>query len=330
MTYENEGSLASGIFNVSKESFGTKALEVFKFQRQYNNVYRRYCNSINFQADSLKDLVSLPFLPIVFFKTHEVIAFNGSPEKIFTSSGTTGMTTSKNMVKEISVYEQSFITCFRKFYGDPNEYAFLCLLPSYLEREGSSLVYMAAQLVELSANEDSGFFLEAKGQLTEIVQRRERERKKTILLGVTYALLDFAMQMPIILKHTIVMETGGMKGRRQELTRAEVHDQLKKSFKIERVHSEYGMTELLSQAYAKSDGVFECPLWMKVFVRSEDDPFDIREEGVGLLCIIDLANVYSCSFVETADVGKVYQDGSFEVLGRMDNSDIRGCSLLSV
>ncbi len=330
MTYENEGSLASNIFNVSTESFGTKALEIFNFQRQYNSVYQQYCNSINFQTESLKSLASLPFLPISFFKTHEVVAFNGYPEKIFTSSGTTGMITSRHIIKEISLYEQSFTRCFRQFYGEPDQYAFLCLLPSYLEREDSSLVYMAEQLIKLSAKEDSGFFLQAQGRLTEILQRRERDGKKTILLGVTYALLDFALQMHMPLKHTIVMETGGMKGRRQELTRSEVHEQLKNAFEVEVIHSEYGMTELLSPAYAKSNGIFVSPPWMKVFVRSEDDPFDTREEGTGLLCIIDLANVYSCSFIETADMGRVYPGGHFEVLGRMDNSDIRGCSLLAI
>ncbi len=331
MIYEIDGDLRAGIFNVSKQSFDPLALEIFYFQQERNKIYNQYCNSIHVKGSSVEKVTNIPFLPVSFFRTYDVISFERTiPAKVFTSSGTTGMTSSRHLVKDIMLYEQSFITGFQLFYNNPSEYAILCLLPSYLEREGSSLIYMATRLVELSGNEDSGFFLHAEGKLVEILKRREKEGKRTILLGVTYALLDFAMQMSLPLKYTIVMETGGMKGRRQELTRAEVHQQLKKAFEIEAVHSEYGMTELLSQAYAKKDGIFEPPPWMKVFVRSQDDPFEISHEGVGLLCIIDLANIYSCSFIETADVGRLYTDGRFEVLGRLDNSDIRGCSLLTL
>ena len=316
------------IFNVTKESFSKTAIQIFNYQWQHNTIYRQYCDQLRVIPERIIRVEQIPFLPISFFKTHPVVAFEGQVEKIFTSSGTTGVTTSRHFVKSLDIYEQSFINCFKQFYGDPSAYAFLCLLPSYLEREGSSLIYMAEHLINLSVNSDSGFFLQATGKLTDILLQRERERQPTFILGVTYALLDFAEELKLQLEHTIIMETGGMKGRREELTRAQVHEALTAAFGVTAIHSEYGMTELLSQAYSKGNGLFKCPPWMQVLIREEDDPFSIKSSGAGLLCIIDLANMYSCSFIETADVGKVYEDGSFEVLGRMDNSDIRGCSLL--
>jgi len=354
-----------GIFNVNMGDFVAYAGNIFSYQYQNNAVYRKYCdlrgvhcpflgftNRANDdvgerenEGENFKSQTSpllgdqrgasnpkpeIPFLPISFFKTHRITSFTGEAEKVFTSSGTTGAETSRHYVPDLKLYEESFTRGFRHYYGDPAQYAFLCLLPSYLEREGSSLIYMAQRLIELSGQADSGFFLQAGGKLIETLARREREGLKTILLGVSFALLDFAENHPMALQHTIIMETGGMKGRRRELTRAELHSILQAAFGVAFIHSEYGMTELMSQAYSKGDGRYQCPPWMRVYVRDEDDPFSIHTQGAGLLCIADLANVYSCSFIETADVGRVFADGSFEVLGRMDNSDIRGCSLLVV
>jgi phenylacetate-coenzyme A ligase PaaK-like adenylate-forming protein len=275
-------------------------------------------------------LTSIPFLPISFFKTHKVISGNRKIEKIFSSSGTTGNTVSQHLVCDISLYETSFLSAFTMFYGCPSDYAILCLLPAYLEREGSSLIYMAEKLVSLSGQPESGFFLKTKGELLDRLLARELSGKKTLLLGVSFALLDFAEENPMVLNHTILMETGGMKGRKTEMTRMALHQKLEDAFGVPSIHSEYGMTELLSQAYSVCGGRYVCPPWMRVFVREEDDPFVVKDCGAGIICVMDLANVYSCAFIETADVGRIHPDGSFEVLGRMDNSDIRGCSLLVV
>jgi phenylacetate-coenzyme A ligase PaaK-like adenylate-forming protein len=314
------------IINITNGDFENLCQRIFLYQINNNPLYREYVG----KRQSAGSLLYIPFLPISFFKTHQVITGSRPQEKIFTSSGTTGTATSRHLVCELGLYERSFSTCFRKFYGNPGDYAILCLLPAYMEREGSSLIYMAEKLVEQSHNPDSGFFLRSEGKLTETLKRREGDGKKSLLLGVSFALLDFAENNPIPLHHTIVMETGGMKGRRTEITRMEMHHILKGAFGLDAIHSEYGMTELLSQAYSKGEGLYHCPPWMRVLVREEDDPFSVKDTGAGILCIIDLANIYSCSFIETADVGRVYEDGSFEVLGRIDNSDIRGCSLLVV
>ncbi len=325
------------IFNVKSEDFVVFAEKVFCFQYQFNKVYRKFTqlrSSLDhFGADNEPLTESdyptrIPFLPISFFKTHPIMVDGETHEIVFSSSGTSGMAVSRHFVQNLSLYEESFIRGFLEAYGSPTDYAFLCLLPSYLERKGSSLIYMAQKLIDLSKDPDSGFFLESKGKLTEVLVKRELSAKKTILLGVSFALLDFALENPIELKHTIVIETGGMKGRRKEVTRSELHGVLKAAFKVSSIHSEYGMTEILSQAYSKGEGIYYCPPWMRVLVREEDDPFSVKEEGSGILCIIDLANLYSCSFIETADAGCVFPDGSFEVLGRIDHSDIRGCSLL--
>jgi hypothetical protein len=233
-------------------------------------------------------------------------------------------------VKEVSLYRRSFLKAFTLFYGNVKDYCVLGLLPSYLERQHSSLVMMVDELIKLSGHPASGFYLDEHAKLSQTLQQLESKQQKTLLIGVTFGLLDFAAAFPQKLNHTIVMETGGMKGRRKELTRAEVHQQLKEALGVQKIHSEYGMTELLSQAYSNGDGRFLCPPWMKVLVRDEEDPLSIQETGRGILQVIDLANRYSCSFIATEDIGMVYQDGSFEVWGRMDNSDIRGCSLLVV
>jgi hypothetical protein len=272
----------------------------------------------------------IPFLPISFFKTQEVVCGRFEPQAVFESSGTTQTTNSRHFVKDISLYKKSFLHCFELFYGPVKDWCILALLPAYLERKNSSLVMMADVLIGLSENKYSGFYLYNHEELFQVLEKLEKAGQKTLLLGVTFALLDFAEKYSLPLNHTIIMETGGMKGRREELTREQVHSIIKKSFSVSNVHSEYGMTELLSQAYSKADGVFNCPPWMKIVLRDEDDPFAISGSGTGVINIIDLANIYSCSFIASDDAGRLHADGSFEVLGRLDHSDIRGCSLLTV
>ncbi|HSK13719.1 MAG TPA: hypothetical protein VK907_10920 [Phnomibacter sp.] len=341
----SNGFTEAPIFNVNDGDLLARAKQIFSFQYQNNEVYRAFCDQYR-GAHQIKTLLNasdephadrwgpwiarVPFLPISFFKTHRVVSYRGEAEKIFTSSGTTGLQNSRHYVKSLKWYEAGFVKGFTHFYGDPAQYAFICLLPSYLEREGSSLIYMAQRLIALSRSEDSGFYLKAGDQMADLLAKLDRSGKKTILLGVSFALLDFAENNPIGLSDTFVMETGGMKGRREEITRMELHDELKRAFGLSAIHSEYGMTELMSQAYSPGGGRFRCPPWMRVLVRDEDDPALVHLTGTGLLCIIDLANVWSCAFLETQDLGRVHPDGSFEVLGRLDHSDIRGCSLLSV
>lgn len=272
----------------------------------------------------------IPFLPISFFKTHKVATTDFKPEIIFESSGTTGSNTSNHLVKDMSLYRQSFIKGFELFYGNPSKWCILGLLPGYLERKNSSLIAMVEDLIKKSGNRNSGFYLHDHEKLYQTLAHNEIIGQPTLLIGVTYALLDFAENHPMKLQNTIVMETGGMKGKREEITREEVHAFLKNKLGLKTIHSEYGMTELLSQAYG-IDGKLHCPSWMKVLLRDETDPFSILESphsATGVINIMDLANLYSCSFIATQDVGKANADGSFEVLGRMDNSDIRGCSLM--
>jgi hypothetical protein len=318
------------ILRTNGNDFFTKALRLFQFQYQNNTVYNRWTDMVKTTVENISSITTIPFLPISFFKTHQVTTTVFQPEIIFTSSGTTKDATSQHFVAYKQWYEQSFTAAFKLFYGNPTDCAIIGLLPSYLERTGSSLVYMTEQLITQSKDVDSGLYLYDFEKLSQLLLQRETAGKQTWLIGVTYALIDFAERFPMPLKHTTLVETGGMKGKKKELTRPEVQGFLKNAFAVEHVHSEYGMTELLSQAYAKTDGIFTCPPWMKVLVRDEDDPLAIHETGAGALCIIDLANAYSCSFIATDDIGKVYPDGSFEVLGRLDNSDIRGCSLLAL
>jgi len=318
------------IFNVAEGDFLALAQKVFDHQRANNPVYGHYVQALGNANGPFASVAALPFLPVSLFKSHPIRTFDGEPQKVFTSSATTGMGVSTHAVKDVGLYESAFLRGFQRVYGAPSQYAFLCLLPSYLERQGSALIYMAQGLAAASGSPDSGFFLSAKGQLVQTLQRREAAGLSTILLGVTFALLDFAEAYPMPLQHTIVIETGGMKGRKAEITRQEVHEQLKHAFGLAAVHAEYGMTEMLSQAYALGDGLFKCPPWLRVLVRPQDDPFQVQTSGAGLLCVADLANVHSCAFIETADLGRVFEDGSFEVLGRVDNSDVRGCSLLAL
>jgi len=318
------------IFNGLPHNFQTRALELFKSQYSGNTLYRRFADSFQANPDSVKELTQIPFLPASFFKTDAVKTGEFEPEMIFESSGTTGVQPARHFVKQISLYRESFVKGFDFFYGDPGNYCILGLLPSYLERSGSSLVWMVDELIRLSGHSESGFYLFDFEKLYHILEKLEKDRQRTLVIGVGFALMDFAEKYSMQLSHTIIMETGGMKGRREEITRLEMHDMLKRKLGLSHIHSEYGMTELLSQAYSAGEGVYKPVPWMKVLIRDEDDPLRIRESGEGLLNIIDLANRSSCAFIATDDVAKIYGDGSFEVLGRMDNSDIRGCSLLVV
>lgn len=317
------------VFSIKSEmEFRQLALDIFRWQAAENPVYRNFTTGLGINPSSVKDIEGIPFLPISFFKTHKVITGKGEAEEIFTSSGTTGMVQSRHYVTDVDIYRTSFRKGFELFYGDVSEYTLLALLPSYLEREGSSLVYMADDLVKKSA-EGSGFYLNNKSELVDQLGTLEAQDKKTLLLGVTYALLDLAEEHPMKLENTIIMETGGMKGRRKEMIREEVHEILCTAFGVKAIHSEYGMTELLSQGYSKGDGIFYCPPWMKIMMRDTDDPLSVIGKGrTGGINVIDLANIHSCCFIATQDLGKVYEDDSFEVLGRFDNSDIRGCNLM--
>jgi len=322
------------IFSVTESGFSQLALDIFHFQYEANSVYNSYVNALGKTPSDVDEIEKIPFLPISFFKTDEIKTGKFNAEVIFKSSGTTQTINSQHHVKDASIYTKSFTTAFKKIYGEPQEWSVLGLLPSYLEKGNSSLVYMVDDLIKQSRHPQSGFYLYDLDKLKETLLSLEKSNQKSLLIGVTYALLDFAEKFPVTLKNTIIMETGGMKGRREELTRIEVHDQLKKAFGKTEIHSEYGMTELLSQAYAKKEGRFEFPPWMKVLIRDDEDPLTVQHSASGVLSgainIIDLANVYSCSFIATDDVGKLYPDKSFEVLGRMDGSDLRGCSLLTV
>lgn len=321
------------IFSADK-NFTEKAIALFRFQYEHNALYQRFVDSLNCKADAINTIEKIPFLPISFFKTHTVSTTDFSPVVVFESSGTTGSVNSKHLVKNVSLYEESFRKGFEQFYGPIKDYCILGLLPSYLERKGSSLVYMVEKMMQISTHPLNGFHLYDFKNLADKLLQLQAENQKTLLIGVTYALLDFAEAFPMPLENVLIMETGGMKGRKKELLREEVHQILKHAFSLTEIHSEYGMTELLSQAYAKSGGRFKTPNWMKIVLREEDDPFRIithtDKPVTGAINVIDLANMYSCSFIETQDVGRLHADGSFEVLGRMDNSDIRGCSLMAV
>ena len=322
------------IFSITESGFSQLALDIFHFQYEANSVYNSYVNALGKTPSDVDEIEKIPFLTISFFKTDEIKTGKFNAEVIFKSSGTTQTINSQHHVKDASIYTKSFTTAFKKIYGEPQEWSVLGLLPSYLEKGNSSLVYMVDNLIKQSQHPESGFYLYELERLKETLFLLERANQRALLIGVTYALLDLAEKFPMQLINTIIMETGGMKGRREELTRIEVHDQLKKAFGKTEIHSEYGMTELLSQAYAKKEGRFEFPPWMKVLIRDDEDPLTVQHSASGVvsgaLNIIDLANVYSCSFIATDDVGKLYPDKSFEVLGRMDGSDLRGCSLLTV
>lgn len=317
------------IFRVEKKSFDELAIAIFHHQYKHTAVYRRFVDALNVDPSSVSTLTDIPFLPIQFFKSYQVVSDRyDSFAQVFESSGTTGQVPSKHIVQDIQLYEESFITYFEEIYGDVRNLVILGLLPSYLERGQSSLVYMVDALIKRSEFKESGFYLHNHADLFEVLTQLEAKKQPCILIGVTYALLDFAEQYSLNLKHTKVMETGGMKGRREELIRDEVHTILKDAFQLNEIHSEYGMTELLSQAYAVKDGCFKPAPWMKVLIRDINDPFQLEKKGRGVLNIIDLANLNSCSFIATDDIGELNEDGSFYVFGRLDLSELRGCSLM--
>lgn len=318
------------IFSVQERDFESLALEIFKFQFDNNPVYRAYTEALHINPSTITSLEQVPFLPIGFFKSHPIQTTFFQPEAFFESSGTTGTTNSRHMVKDLSLYEESFLKGFELFNGPVKDWCIIGLLPSYLERKNSSLVYMARKLIQMSQHPENGFYLDEYEKLFSLLKESEKRQQKTLLIGVTFALLDFAEKFSLPLKYTTIMETGGMKGRKEEMVRQEVHDSLKLKFGVAMVHSEYGMTELLSQAYSKGDGVFYSPPWMKVMIRDEEDPLLIKRAGSGAVNVIDLANIYSCSFIATDDAGKLNDDNSFEILGRMDGTDLRGCSLLAI
>jgi phenylacetate-coenzyme A ligase PaaK-like adenylate-forming protein len=321
------------IAKVADADFNTTALDVFRFQYAQNAVFRAFADHINRTPRNVQHFTEIPFLPIRFFKSHHVMTGSDDYQLMFESSGTTGENTSRHFVRDPLIYRDSFRRTFSQFYGDVRDFVVIGLLPSYLERQHSSLIYMVNDLIEQSEQPESGFYLYDTERLVQVLRALEQRQQKTILIGVTFALLDLAEHHQMDLHHTIIMETGGMKGRREELTREEVHRRITQSFNVRSVHSEYGMTELLSQAYAPRDGFFQTPHYMKVLLRQEDDPLSVsgpkHTPFDGLINVIDFANIHSCSFIATDDVGKLYPDGRFEVSGRLDASDIRGCSLLT-
>ncbi|MBP2831424.1 acyl transferase [Aquimarina sp. U1-2] len=325
--------LSETIFSIQNHAhFEQLALEVFRHQYIYNATYQRFCNLLGISKTSVTHIDHIPYLPIDLFKHEQIVSGHSSISKIFTSSGTTGNLTSKHYVQDLGVYEKSFRKGFQHFYGNIKDYIILALLPSYLEREGSSLVYMVEKLIADNQQPESGFYLYDTEKLIAVLKNCISSNKKVLLLGVSFALLDLVENYSITPNNNIViMETGGMKGRRKEMIREELHDILKRGFNVSQIHSEYGMTELLSQAYSKGDGIFYCPPWMSVSIRNPEDPrTSLGYDKTGGINIIDLANINSCSFIATQDLGRVYPNYSFEILGRFDHSDIRGCNLMAL
>ena len=321
---------ADQIFAINDEAtFNEVALTVFRHQAANCAIYQAYINNLKTDVLSIDHYTQIPFLPISFFKSHQILSSATEPEITFSSSGTTGQITSKHLVSDVSVYQKSYNKAFELCYGKPDDLCILALLPSYLEREGSSLIYMVDDLLKQSQHPQSGYFLHDLAHLYSTLLTLKAAKQKTLLIGVTYALLDFVEQFQIDFPELIIMETGGMKGKRKEMVREELHETLCSGFRVENIHSEYGMTELLSQGYSYGQGIFNCPLWMKILLRDTSDPLSlVKGKQSGGINVIDLANFNSCSFIATQDLGKTYGDGSFEVLGRFDNADIRGCNLL--
>ena len=339
----------SDIFSIStKKQFEKLALKIFRFQHENNLVYQQFCDLRKIEVQKIKSLEEIPFLPIQFFKSHEVVSNTNEIQEIFTSSGTTSpltpeggisnginkKTTSQHLVTDISLYEQSYRQGFSQFYGNIEDYIVLALLPSYLERSGSSLIYMFDDLIKRTNNPESGFYLNNQLELLEKIKSLQNSDKNILLIGVTYALLDLidfakSINFPLNEFNGIVMETGGMKGKRKEMIREDLHNQLCDGFGVSSIHSEYGMTELLSQAYSLGNGIFDCPSQMQILIRDTQDALTYVSDGkTGGINVIDLSNINTCSFIATQDLGKKYANGSFEILGRFDNSDIRGCNLM--
>lgn len=318
------------IFNIKNEQdFTNTALAIFKHQFKNNKVYRSFCDLINKPPSDVSKVEEIPFLPIQFFKSRKVLSSLNEVDETFTSSGTTGNLTSKHFVTDINLYKESYLKGFSHFYGNIEDYVVLALLPNYLERKGSSLVFMVDDLIKKTNNIESGFYLNNIQELAQKLIKIDKKDQKILLIGVSFALLDLIEIQKFNLKNTIIMETGGMKGRRKELIREELHTVLKNGFGVDQIHSEYGMTELLSQGYSKRNGVFETPPWMKILTRDTEDALTILSKGkAGGINVIDLANYNSCSFIATQDLGKIHENGTFEIIGRFDNSDIRGCNLM--
>ena len=322
--------MQNNVFNIkNKEDFKQMAFSVFRHQFENNKVYRSFCDLLYIHPSDIHSLEQIPFLPIQFFKNKKIISSLEEVQEVFTSSGTKGSITSKHYVTDIEFYKESYLKGFAHFYGNIEDYTVLALLPNYLERKGSSLVYMVADLIKRSKNKKSGFYLNNIDELAKKLIHLDKKGQKTLLIGVSFALLDLIEKHKFQLKNTIVMETGGMKGRRKELVRDELHQILQNGFGVDAIHSEYGMTELLSQGYSKGNGIFGTPSWMRILTRDTEDALTILPTGkAGGINIIDLANYNSCSFLATQDLGKVHQNGTFEIIGRFDNSDIRGCNLM--
>tara|TARA_Y100000815_G_scaffold204814_1_gene188640 strand:- start:19519 stop:20496 length:978 start_codon:yes stop_codon:yes gene_type:complete len=318
------------IFKIdSQKAFTGAALQAFAFQYAHNPVYREFCDLLKVSPQGMKNIEGIPFLPIQFFKEKEILTGKQRANTVFTSSGTTGMTTSKHLVADVNLYEASFTHAFEMFYGPATDYCILALLPAYLERTGSSLIYMVDNLINTSKHPDSGFYLDDLEALSQKLKKLDSKGQKTLLIGVSFALLDLVETYGFNLKNTIVMETGGMKGRRREIIREELHEILCKGFGVSQIHSEYGMTELLSQGYSKGKGIFRSPPWMKIRIRDTEDALSHVPRGkTGGINVIDLANWYSCPFIATQDLGKDLGNGSFEILGRFDTADVRGCNLM--
>lgn len=328
---EMRPDLSESIFSIKDhDSFNDLALEIFRLQFAGNRIYSEFIRSLRIDASSVRSVTEIPFLPVEFFKNHIVITGSKPAVKIFESSGTTGSVASKHYVADTGLYEKSFLKAFTLFFGDPGKYMIAALLPSYTERGNSSLVYMMDNLIRRSSFQGSGFYKDDPRSMIEAIEEARMHGKKILLMGVSFALLDLAEKYSPDFHDVIIVETGGMKGRRKEITRDELHSVLKEAFNVSVIHSEYGMTELLSQAYSKGEGIFRTPPWMKILVRDPLDPLTIIKEPelTGGINIIDLANIYSCSFISTGDMGKLHEDGSFEILGRLDSSDVRGCNLL--
>ena len=322
--------MQNNIFNIqTQEEFKQVALNVFKHQFKNNKVYRSFCDLLYIHPSSVTKVEEIPFLPIQFFKSRKILSSLEEVQETFTSSGTTGSITSKHFVTDINLYKESYLKGFSHFYGNIEDYVVLALLPNYLEREGSSLVFMVDDLIQKSKNSESGFYLNNIEELAKKLTELDKKGQKVLLIGVSFALLDLIETAQFNLKNTIIMETGGMKGRRKELVREELHQILQNGFGVSEIHSEYGMTELLSQGYSDGNGVFKTPPWMKILTRDTEDALTIQQIGkTGGINVIDLANYNSCSFIATQDLGKVHKNGTFEIIGRFDNSDIRGCNLM--
>jgi len=322
------------IFNLKNQTdFNKTALDIFKFQVNNNPVYRNFIDLLGIEIDSIKNVAQIPFLPVSFFKSNKILANNYKIRKIFYSSGTTSSQKSKHYITDLELYIKSFSKGFTYFYGDIEDYTVLALLPNYLEQKNSSLIYMVDELIKKSNSIDSGFYLDNTNELVKKIHFLSEKNKKTLLIGVSFALLDLVENhhfSPMLNnKNLIIMETGGMKGRRKEIIREALHKKLGKAFGVANIHSEYGMTELLSQAYSNKNGKFKTPPWMKILIRDTEDSLSILPNNkTGAINIIDLANYNSCSFIATQDLGKLFNDDSFEILGRFDNTDIRGCNLM--